>query len=78
MVSRLMTGAIRFYQAHISVLRPAACRFHPSCSEYTRVAIETHGAARGWWLGVRRIARCRPWGGYGYDPVPEACEGGEQ
>lgn len=78
MVSKLMVGAIRFYQTHISVLRPASCRFHPSCSEYTRVAIDTHGAARGWWLGVKRIARCRPWGGCGYDPVPEPAKGGER
>lgn len=78
MVSRLMVGAIRLYQTHLAVLRPASCRFHPSCSEYTRVAIETHGPARGGWLGIRRIARCRPWGGYGYDPVPEATRGGDR
>lgn len=78
MVSKLMVGAIRLYQTCFSVLRPAACRFHPSCSEYTRIAIETHGPGRGFWLGARRLARCRPWGGYGYDPVPDPQKGGER
>ena len=65
-----MTGAIRFYQNAISPLAMPACRYVPSCSEYARQAIETHGAARGTWLGLKRICRCRPWGGSGPDPVP--------
>lgn len=77
MVSRLMSGAIRFYQKYISGLLPASCRYHPSCSEYTLQAVETHGAARGVWLGARRLSRCHPWGGYGIDPVPGAVEGRE-
>lgn len=47
------------------------CRFHPSCSHYTREAIEKHGARRGAWLGLKRLLRCRPFGASGYDPVPE-------
>ena len=78
MISKLMVGAIRFYQMYISVLLPSQCRYHPSCSEYTRVAVETHGALRGGWLGARRLARCRPWGGCGVDPVPGATKGGER
>ena len=78
MISKLMVGAIRFYQMYISVLLPSLCRYHPSCSEYTRVAVETHGALRGGWLGARRLARCRPWGGCGFDPVPGATKGGER
>jgi putative membrane protein insertion efficiency factor len=52
--------------------RPSPCRFFPSCSEYSRQAIAEHGARRGLWLTVRRLARCRPFGKSGYDPVPPA------
>ncbi len=62
--------AIRAYQA-ARAGRPPACRFDPTCSQYAAEAVELHGAARGAWLSARRIARCHPWGGLGYDPVPE-------
>ncbi len=52
--------------------RPSPCRFTPSCSEYSREALEIHGAGRGTWLTIRRLLRCRPFGPSGYDPVPEA------
>ena len=63
---------VRFYQLAISPVigGRAACRFTPTCSEYTRIAIEKHGIIRGVYMGFRRICRCRPGGGYGYDPVP--------
>ncbi len=48
------------------------CRFEPSCSQYCLEAIQIHGAAKGVWLGLKRIARCQPWGGCGCDPVPPA------
>ena len=48
----------------------AGCRFRPTCSEYFLQAVEAHGVLKGGWLGVRRLARCHPWGGSGYDPVP--------
>ena len=51
--------------------RISTCRYVPSCSQYAREAVETHGAMRGSWLAARRIARCHPWGGHGHDPVPE-------
>ena len=63
---------IRAYQAGISPILPASCRYTPSCSEYARQAVERHGATRGTWLAVKRIGRCHPFGGRGYDPVPEA------
>jgi putative membrane protein insertion efficiency factor len=63
---------IRVYQIAISPLTGgrAVCRFTPTCSEYTRQAIEKYGFLRGASMGIRRILRCRPGGGFGYDPVP--------
>lgn len=70
-MKNLLLLAVRAYQAAISPLLPASCRFTPSCSEYAVQAIERFGAARGTWLAVKRIGRCHPLGGRGYDPVPE-------
>ena len=70
MFPRLLTVSIRFYQRAISPLLPPACRYTPTCSEYAIQAIEAFGATKGSWLAVRRLARCHPWGGSGYDPVP--------
>jgi putative membrane protein insertion efficiency factor len=63
---------IKIYQIAISPFTGgrAVCRFTPSCSEYTKQAIEKYGAMRGGWMGIRRISRCRPGGGFGFDPVP--------
>jgi putative membrane protein insertion efficiency factor len=65
-----LRGLIRLYQLTIPALTGPACRFAPSCSEYAREAILVHGALLGSWLALKRIARCNPWGGSGYDPVP--------
>lgn len=62
---------IRFYQTCISPLTPAACRFTPTCSQYALEALRKHGLFKGVFLSARRILRCHPWGGHGYDPVPE-------
>lgn len=71
MVARLLMGMIRFYRNAISPLLPPACRYTPTCSAYALEAVERHGALRGSWLAARRLLRCHPWGGSGYDPVPE-------
>ena len=61
---------IRFYQICISPLKPLTCRFTPTCSQYTLEAFRKYGPIKGFWLGLKRILRCHPWGGSGYDPVP--------
>lgn len=67
---RFVLGGIRFYQVAVSPLFGRHCRFHPTCSEYARQAIEQHGLARGGSLAVRRVLRCHPFNPGGYDPVP--------
>jgi putative membrane protein insertion efficiency factor len=67
-----LRGLIRLYQVLISPLLGSNCRFEPSCSAYAEEALREHGAFRGSWLTLRRIGRCHPWGGTGYDPVPPA------
>ena len=67
----LLIQPIRFYQKYISPLKPPSCRFTPTCSQYAIEAIRKHGPFKGFALAVWRILRCNPWGGSGYDPVPE-------
>jgi putative membrane protein insertion efficiency factor len=66
-----LSTAVRLYRLLVSPLLPPACRFLPTCSEYAAEAMERHGAWHGIILASRRLARCHPWGGSGYDPVPE-------
>jgi putative membrane protein insertion efficiency factor len=70
-VRAALLGAVRFYQRAISPTRPPRCRFVPTCSDYALEAVERHGAARGGWLAVRRLAKCAPWHPGGVDLVPE-------
>lgn len=67
--ARSLVWLVHVYQLARSG-RPSGCRFLPSCSAYAVEAIETHGAGRGAGLAVRRLLRCHPWGGHGFDPVP--------
>ena len=66
---------LRFYKRFLSPLLPPMCRFDPTCSIYMMQAIEKHGTLRGVWLGLRRLARCHPFGGFGFDPVPRDHDG---
>ncbi|WP_435049550.1 membrane protein insertion efficiency factor YidD [Formosa sp. S-31] len=61
---------IKIYQSAISPLFPPSCRYHPTCSQYTKEALIKHGLFKGGWLSIKRIFSCHPWGGSGYDPVP--------
>lgn len=70
MITKLLIGIVRFYQAAISPFLPGACRYDPSCSEYGVQALRKHGAWRGGRLTLKRILSCHPWGGSGFDPVP--------
>lgn len=70
LVSELLILPVRFYQLCISPMLPRSCRFTPTCSQYAVEAIRKHGPLKGSWLAIRRILRCHPWGGSGYDPVP--------
>lgn len=67
---RLVMGLIVVYQRMISPMFGNVCRFEPSCSEYTRQAIEKYGVLRGTWLGMKRVSRCHPLHRGGFDPVP--------
>jgi uncharacterized protein len=67
--TRILRGLVSGYR-YLTAGRVSPCRYHPSCSTYALEALEVHGAARGTWLTVRRLARCQPWGGHGIDLVP--------
>lgn len=67
---RILSWPILFYRAAISPMFPPCCRFTPTCSQYALEALQKHGPVKGIYLSVKRIMRCHPWGGSGYDPVP--------
>ena len=70
MFRAVFLAVIRFYRLGISPYTPPSCRFTPTCSAYAQEAIEKHGAGKGAWMALRRLLRCHPFGGKGYDPVP--------
>jgi len=78
LATRVLLCAIRAYQLTLSPWLGRQCRFEPTCSVYAAQAIAAHGPLRGSWLAMRRIGRCHPWGGSGYDPVPDAAAAGER
>ena len=69
-MSKVLIILVRFYQHAISPHFPPACRYTPTCSSYAVEALRKYGAIKGGWLALKRISRCHPWGGSGYDPVP--------
>ncbi|MCL2216987.1 MAG: membrane protein insertion efficiency factor YidD [Defluviitaleaceae bacterium] len=69
-MKKFIMAALRFYKRFISPLLGNNCRFYPSCSVYMFTAVEKYGAAKGVWMGLKRLARCQPFGRGGYDPVP--------
>ncbi len=70
MIARLLILVARAWQVGPSQVLPPSCRFQPSCSAYAITALKRYGALKGSWLAGRRLLRCHPWGGSGYDPVP--------
>jgi len=70
MISKIFIVLIRFYQIAISPLTGPACRYVPSCSEYSILAFKKYGLFKGFYLATKRILSCHPWGGHGHDPVP--------
>ena len=69
-MGRFFIWLISIYQRLISPLVGPCCRFHPTCSEYAKEALERHGLMLGMWLTIKRLSKCHPWGGSGFDPVP--------
>ena len=69
-MKRLLIMFVRFYQTAISPHTPPSCRYTPTCSQYAIEALQKYGAIKGSWLTFKRLMRCHPWGGSGYDPVP--------
>ncbi len=68
-MKHLLVFFVKMYQAMLSPFFPNSCRYTPTCSDYMIQAIHKHGAVKGGWMGLKRIARCHPWGGSGWDPV---------
>jgi putative membrane protein insertion efficiency factor len=78
LAARTLILLVRLYQVTLGLVMGGHCRFHPSCSEYSIEALRVHGAMRGSWHTLRRILRCHPFGGHGFDPVPPARDEGER
>ncbi len=69
-INKLLIAIVRFYKYAISPYLPSACRYNPTCAEYSMEALRKHGTLKGLWLTLKRFLSCNPWGGHGYDPVP--------
>ena len=75
--ARLVISGIQIYRHMISPMRPASCRFMPTCSQYAVDAVSEYGVFRGGWLAIRRLLRCGPWHSGGWDPIPERVDAGD-
>jgi putative membrane protein insertion efficiency factor len=75
-LTTVLLGAIKLYRLTLSPWVGQNCRYLPTCSVYAQEAIHRHGPAQGSWLALRRLLRCHPWGGHGYDPVPAPAASG--
>ena len=69
-MKRPLLLTIRLYQMVVSPHLPTSCRYAPTCSNYSQEAVQRYGAVKGSWMGIKRLARCHPFGGKGFDPVP--------
>ena len=69
-LGKLVLLPVHFYRHFISPLTPPSCRYTPTCSQYMVEAVTKYGPFKGTWMGIKRLLRCHPWGGSGYDPVP--------
>jgi len=72
--AHILRGLVQVYRWALSPLLGSNCRYQPTCSAYAVEAIEAHGALRGGWIALKRVARCHPWGASGYDPVPQSSQ----
>jgi len=70
LLGRFFSLIVKGYQTFLSPLLPPSCRFHPTCSEYSRVSFIRHGFLKGFWMTITRVVRCNPWNPGGWDPVP--------
>lgn len=70
-LKKILILPVRFYQLAISPILPSRCRYNPTCSHYMIEAINEWGPFKGFYLGIKRIGKCHPWGGHGFDPVPK-------
>ena len=77
-VSTCLIGLVKFYQVALSPWLGRSCRYNPTCSHYTIQAIREWGPIKGSWMGMKRISRCHPWGGFGDDPVPKKLDTQDQ
>jgi len=71
-IAAIVLALLRTYKVLLSPLFAGSCRYYPSCADYMAEAVRTHGAAKGVWLGARRLSRCHPFGSHGVDPVPRS------
>jgi len=78
LIKKVFLFPVRLYQWTISPLLGPSCRYDPTCSNYMIQAVEEWGVIKGGWMGLKRIGRCHPWGGHGYDPVPKRQKKGKQ